>query len=137
MEDLQSFASELYENIKEEAQYTGQTEEKIFTNSVLEYIALDEGIYGANYCHFAGKALGENFKISAFDYDVDSGVMDLIISYFNDKNPETSIPNISNREIERQLNLIIRFFNATINASISSLVLYNPTDARTVPGTPK
>ena len=115
MEDLQSFASELYENIKEEAQYTGQTEEKVFTDLVLEYIALDEGIYGANYCHFAGKALGENFKISAFDYDVDSGVMDLIISYFNDKNPETSIPNISNREIERQLNLIIRFFNATIN----------------------
>ena len=112
--DLELFYEEFMQEIIISAGSIGNFIEPTFTENMCELLE-EEGFF-SEYTTVNYKKHGQGIKVDAWTYDFDHGVLNLIVSDFNDSE---LLKTLSNTDLEKNFKRAEKFFEKSLNISFS------------------
>lgn len=114
-QNVKEFYQEFMQSVREEATNSGTSSEQQLTNFALEYI-MEDGASNhpdtINCSNSAVKPVDMNYyKLSAFDYSDETGVLDLFTTYYFESD---NMSELKKEHLQRGMNWLMRFFNSCI-----------------------
>ncbi len=127
--DLKTFYQEFMDIVTENAIDSNTTKEQESTSLIIEYIKEDGFVLAPELINcFNPNCTNRSFeyyRVNAFDYSEESGILDLFISVYFDK---FEIQTLTRKQIDKAVNEITHFFNLAIEGSLSKIYKNNDPD---------
>jgi hypothetical protein len=134
--NLSAFSKEFLDLVKDNAAMNQRTVEQQLTDDVIEYIkeegfAISPELITISNQEVCKPTAPEFYKINAFDYSEEAGILDLFITNYIESE---SIPELTKSKIQLFQNQIIRFlsFSLTSNSFLAKLKEEQPEAAEIV-----
>jgi predicted transport protein len=134
--NLSAFSKEFLDLVKDNAAMNQRTVEQQLTDDVIEYIkeegfAISPELITISNQEVCKPTAPEFYKINAFDYSEEAGILDLLITNYIESE---SIPELTKSKIQLFQNQIIRFlsFSLTSNSFLAKLKEEQPEAAEIV-----